>query len=150
MGRELRMVPPTWEHPKKGENFIPLLPGAWYAEHCNEFMALLGNGGLQYALDEYGNPPDVNDYMPSWPVEEATHFCMYEDTSEGTPISPPMPTAEGLADWLAANNASAFGSETATKEQWLRTIQRGYALSAVLSSGGELESEVAYQGREKE
>jgi len=56
---------------------------------------------------------------------------MYENTSEGTPISPPFETPEELARWLADNNASAFGGMTATYEQWLATCKGLYAPSMV-------------------
>lgn len=104
MGRELRMVPPTWEHPKTDKgHFIPL--------HSR------GPG---------------RGRMPSWPESERTHFQMYETTSEGTPISPALPTGEELARWLADHGASAFGTMTATYEQWLAVIRGAYAPSAVL------------------
>ncbi|MCK5445108.1 MAG: hypothetical protein KAI73_05745, partial [Rhodospirillaceae bacterium] len=74
-----------------------------------------------------------------------THWQMYETTSEGTPISPPMETPELLARWLADNNASAFAKDTATYEQWLSTIKRGFAPSAIMGDG-KLESGVAALG----
>ena len=83
-----------------------------------------------------GDRPQKEDYMPDWPESEKTHMQMYECTSEGTPISPVMATAEELARWLADNEASAFADQTATYEQWLRTIQRGSAPSAVMDAKG--------------
>lgn len=71
--------------------------------------------------------------MPDWPESERTHLQMYEDTTEGTPISPVMKTAEELARWLADNNASSFGDHTATYDQWLTMIKRGFAVSACIS-----------------
>ena len=61
---------------------------------------------------------------------------MYEDTSEGTPISPIFENAEDLAHWLADNKASAFGGMTATYEEWLSTINRGYAVGMVMDKNG--------------
>lgn len=81
--------------------------------------------------------PDPKDYMPDWPDEERTHWQMYEDTSEGTPISPVCESPEELARWLADNNASAFADITATYEQWYRMIVGpGSSVSAVISPGG--------------
>lgn len=63
-------------------------------------------------------------------------YQMWETTSEGSPISPPFETAEELAHWLVDNNASSFGSMTATYESWLGMIQGGgYAPSAIISDG---------------
>jgi len=81
--------------------------------------------------------------MPEWPESERTHIQMYETCSEGTPISPVMDDPEKLAHWLADNGASAFGGMTATYEQWLATIQQGFAVSLVYSPGGGIQSGVA-------
>ncbi|NTF16860.1 hypothetical protein G6L37_00275 [Agrobacterium rubi] len=70
-----------------------------------------------------GNRPDPKNYMPSWPEAERTHIAMYEDTTEGTPISPVFKTGVALAHWLADNDASCFGYNTASFETWLRWIQ---------------------------
>ena len=80
--------------------------------------------------------PDPADYMPEFPEGEATGWCMYETTSEGTPISPVFETPEELARWLADTGASSFGSSTATYEQWLSMIRAGWAPSAVATSEG--------------
>ncbi len=79
--------------------------------------------------------------------DEPTHIMMYETCTEGTPISPAFETPEDLARWLTDNNASAFGSMTATYEQWLSTCERGWALSAVCDSSG-IHSGVAYNAKE--
>ena len=71
--------------------------------------------------------------MPRWTDAERTHLMMYEDTSEGTPISPAFETPEELARWLVDNKASAFGGDTASYEGWLRVAQGGFACSAVYS-----------------
>lgn len=70
-----------------------------------------------------GSRPNPANYMPNWPDEERTHIVMYEDTTEGTPISPVFKTGEALARWLADNNASCFGDSTASYETWLGWIR---------------------------
>ena len=60
---------------------------------------------------------------------------MYEDTTEGTPISPAFETPEELARWLADTGASAFGSLTATYDEWLNMIKRGSSVSAAIIDG---------------
>lgn len=90
--------------------------------------------GMRYT--EYsGARPSPDDYMPDWPAERRTHLMMYEDTSEGTPISPAFATPEELARWLADNGASSFAGMTATYEQWLGVCKGGFAPSAVLEGG---------------
>ncbi|MEY5098408.1 MAG: hypothetical protein RJA36_1127 [Pseudomonadota bacterium] len=147
MGREVRRVPTDWQHPKhwtgglRGpeERYKPLFPGeryqpavdewddecakwkaGWRPDHCDsaEHRAMCYE---QWA----GQRPHRDDYMPNWPAEQRTHLMMYEDTSEGTPISPAFETPEELARWLADNNASAFGSDTASYEAWLRVARGG-------------------------
>ena len=78
-----------------------------------------------------GQRPHRDDYMPNWPAAQRTHLMMYEDTSEGTPISPAFETPEELARWLVDNKVSAFGDATASYEGWLRVARGGFAYSAV-------------------
>ncbi len=161
MGREVRKVPADWQHPTRDNgDYIPLMGGSF-----SKAAAEWDEGERQWNLgfrektvwhdgggyhkewvpkdDEHtypysdwaGSRPEESDYMPDWPDSERTHLQMYEDTSEGTPISPVMDTPEELARWLADTGASAFGSMNATYEQWLATIKRGFACSAVLVNG---------------
>jgi len=107
------------------------------SNHVNKTWISKEEDEKNLSYEDYaGKRPDKNNYMPEWTDSEKTMFVMYEDTSEGTPISPPFETAEELAHWLADNNASAVGNMTATYEEWLRTIQRGYAIGMVLTKEG--------------
>lgn len=146
MSREVRRVPADWVHPKEHGRFKPLLD--YYQTAHDDFMDTVRSEGLQAAIDYYGCAPDINDYMPDWPDEERTHLMMYESTSEGTPLSPAFATPEELARWLADNNASAFGSMTASYEQWLATCRQGWAISAVMVDGV-MTSGVADNSRER-
>lgn len=132
MGREVRMVPPGWKHPKDDRGrYEPLLYG--YKKDIEEFKKRIKSHGLEEALDYFGGGPIEYNYMLSdVPEEQCTMLMMYETCSEGTPISPAFDTPEELARWLADNKASAFGSMTATYEQWLATCKRGWAMSAMM------------------
>lgn len=166
MGREVRRVPENWQHPKKDNGrYVPLLGRSFAAELADwDEQKAKWDEGLRrdYSVslndvawkarepddgdsfdDWHGERPQVEDYMPDWPDAERTHLQMYEDTTEGTPISPVMATAEELARWLADNNASAFAGQTASYESWLATIKRGWAPSAVSVGGGPLQSGVS-------
>jgi putative sterol carrier protein len=161
MGREVRRVPADWQHPTmKTGNYIPLY-GSSFSERLKDWEEgnAKWNEGLrkdwstgewkpveaeyrdQSFADWDGDRPKAEDYMPDWPVEERTHYQMYEDTTEGTPISPVMASPEQLARWLVDNNASAFAVMTASYEAWLRVFNGGYAVSAVMTNG-KLESGV--------
>ena len=130
MGREVRMVPKNWEHPKdeKG-NYIPMHTEFPYEQ--SEVEEGLRDGWL------CGEPPHYDvDVMPDFKPEEKTHYQMYETCTEGTPISPVFESPQKLARWLADNNASSFASHTATYEQWLRLILScEESVSCILSNG---------------
>lgn len=156
MGREVRMVPADWQHPKDdGGRYIPLYDGSFLADAQQEWDEGLAlwmqglrddfNGGTErhegrpdiYGWTDYtGRRPAAEDYMPDWPAEQRTHFMMYEDTSEGTPKSPAFATPEELAQWLVDNEVSAFADQAANYESWLRVARGGFAPSAVFTSEG--------------
>jgi hypothetical protein len=159
MGRELRMVPENWEHPKnENGNEKPLLGGSftkeladykegkqkwneglrenWFPKKDESKWNPKSEDEQKMSWEEWtGEKPDKQDYMPEWSDKEKTHFQMYETCTEGTPISPVMDSIEKLAHWLADNKASAFGDSTATYDQWLNTIKAGSAVSAIMTNG---------------
>lgn len=125
MGRVIRRVPKDWEHPKNEHGHeIPLHETFPYNQE--EIEEGLRDGWLE------GEPPfyDVG-VMPQWDEAERTHYQMYENVTEGTPISPVMNSPEILARWLADNKASASGEMTATYEQWLSVCKGGWAPTLV-------------------
>lgn len=123
MGREVRRVPKDWIHPRTPAGSLkPLYDGCVLKSAAED-------------REEGEAPPDPADYMPEWSDEEADHLMMYEDTTEGTPISPAFKTAEELARWLADTKASAFADIPASYEAWLATIRAGSAPSAVTTGG---------------
>lgn len=153
MGREVRIVPANWEHPKEfvkmrgTEEYKPLHGRSFEedAAHWDKARQEWESGIYpSYADDDdklmpydkwAGQRPYSGDYMPNWPDAERTHYMMYENTTEGTPISPAFQTPEELARWLADNNASAFAGETASYDAWLRVAKGGYAPSAIIRNG---------------
>lgn len=159
MGREIRMVPANWNHPAQvGANgrihFVALYEGnyseaaAEYAEEKakwdrGEFPDYASEDSRKMSYEEWNcGAPSEGDYMPEWKPEEKTHLMMYENTSEGTPISPAFATPEELARWLADNGASSFGRDTASYDAWLSTCKRGWAMSMAVIPGAGLISGV--------
>jgi len=112
-----------------------MFEGTWYEERLQEF----NDEESQRAFDEdeeYYDPPNPNDYMPNWPNSEKTHYMMYEDCSEGTPISPAFETPGELARWLADNKASSCGDMTTSYDAWLNMITKeGSSISMVIMDG---------------
>ena len=164
MSREVRMVPANWQHPTEWRKeyrsggpelyFKPLHKGP-YSERVREWdegAAQWGAGFVKnyvsgryhpkspdqdYSYAAYaGERPVKEAYMPEFEPGTATHYVMYEDTSEGTPISPAFATPEALARWLADNGASSFGGSTATYEQWLPICKGKRAPSMVIYAKG--------------
>jgi hypothetical protein len=163
MGREIRKVPADWQHPKNEHgNYIPLFDGfneslkdwdegarQWDAGYMEDFRFFPESNDrhwkpkpdepeYQISYAEWAGPrPRKEEYMPDWPEEERTHIQMYENTTEGTPISPVMSCPRELARWLADNNASAFGSMTASYDDWLAMIEnQGFSVSMVSTPEG--------------
>lgn len=157
MGREVRRVPADWQHPKEWNEYRqrfeyrPMHDSSSFEDADSEWMegwrnwqrGLQDDGKTPIDAEDrgrcytwYAGPrPSPDDYMPDWPAEQRTHFMMYEDMSEGTPISPAFETPEELARWLADNGASSFGNSTATYEQWLSVARGGWAPSMVIQNG---------------
>lgn len=138
MSRKCRRVPAGWVHPFDfaRKQHVPLHNGFDAAKReYDEISAKWEDGlvedyldggwkprepGYSTTLEEWhGERPDPANYCPDWPEAERTHYQMYEETSEGTPISPVFATPEDLARWLADNGASAFAGMTLSYERWL-------------------------------
>lgn len=143
MGRGVRRVHKDWQHPKnENGRHIPLWNGENFTQQVEKWdkEEKLWNEGYCYGrdgklepLNEYqksmtyarweGDRPVPEKHMPEWSKEEMTHLMMYEDTSEGTPISPAFATAEELVKWLVNNNASVFADQTADYGTWMSIVE---------------------------
>ena len=143
MGRELRRIPRNWEHARNERgDYMPLKDGLnlalreWEAEAVKWAEGIIPEKQKYPSMsfeEWYGEKPNPQDYMPDWPEAERTQWQMYETSTEGTPISPPMESAEALAHWLADNGACCFASMTATYEEWLIIIQAGSVPSVIIT-----------------
>jgi len=127
MGREVRMVPANWKHPKDARGYLPMHERFPY--NAEEIKEGLRDGWLENKPPHYGV-----DVMPQWPKSKRTHYQMYETCSEGTPISPVMKTPEALARWLVSNEASAGASQIASYGAWLAMIKDGGHAPSMVSS----------------
>lgn len=143
MGRQLRRVPANWEHPKKDDGSYQPLHNEFYGDALNEWM----KEHKQWEDDTHpdlkedlerkkehpffamwdGNPPDVEYYhTKKYEPNELTHIQLYENTSEGTPVSPVFKASEleKLCEW-AAENATTFADFKASKEEWMKMLNEG-------------------------
>ena len=99
----VRKVPEDWRHPKDEHGrYIALLPGYYLEESREEWEELVEEfereGRTRKEAEEHVNSTQFTvkpeDYMPQWDESKLTHFQLYEDTSEGTPVSPVMSIEE--------------------------------------------------------
>jgi len=113
MGREIRRVPPDWEHPRDENGyFIPLFDkdyktaGEDWLKELDEFRA--GTHIKQECIEricglfwEWNAPPDKETCRERyWTEEEATAFQVYEDVSEGTPVTPVFMSKREIVGYL--------------------------------------------------
>lgn len=149
MGREIRRVPPNWEHPRRECRHSPWAGGCDEAKRnggrCRQplfdrsfaeaarkwkedFAAWERGERPSYCSAESrtlefwewdGDPPDRAFYRPEWTDEERTWLQVYETVSEGTPVTPPFATTEELIDYLATRGD--FWDQGRGDGPWART-----------------------------
>jgi hypothetical protein len=156
MGREIRMVPPNWEHPKDEEgHYIPLFD-CDFATAAREWMnnAIAWDNGTHKEAEHkkkfpfywqwHGDPPSQDSYRPAF-SEEPTWFQVYETVSEGTPVTPPFSTKEELVNYLVENGDFSDQTETRWHPKrggWSREnaeafVGRGWAPSLMVTNYGD-------------
>lgn len=155
MGREIRKVPPNWEHPKQAQ----WADGRFQPMHNETFAKAAAEWKEEYAKWERGERPDYcsaenkeleywewngmppdRDYYRPWEDAEATWVQVWETVSEGTPVTPPFATPAELVDYLATNGD--YWDQKRGDGPWPRTnaekfVADGRAPSFV-ASGGEI------------
>ncbi len=151
MGREIRRVPENWKHPKDEDGkYKPMVDydftktkvdweeelAGWYEEqqefeNGKEFGDMYSKkNGFTYTewAGEPPSPPNPDKFMP-----KGEWYQLYEDVSEGTPISPPFETEQELVDWLTKNKD--FWGTQWSKEGAEHIVKTGFALSGIIARG---------------
>lgn len=116
MGREIRMVPKGWEHPKgKNGEFMPMFDEDFesaareWLDSCilwdnNEHETLYNDPNLKKSYPFYwqwaGQSPSEEYYRPKF--ENANCFQIYENVTEGTPVSPVFESKHEMFNWLVS------------------------------------------------
>jgi len=149
MGREIRRVPPNWEHPKgDGSDGYQSMYDRDYETATKEWKegyALWESGKhpsrhIWEADDEYWDyegTPDKSMHRPKF-TEEPTWFQVYQTVSEGTPVTPPFATKKELVDYLVENGD--FWDQSRGHGGWERVnaekfVGCGWAPSAMVIVG---------------
>ena len=138
MGREVRRVPPGYQHPTDDRRGRPASlhygAGGRYERQASEWLAeankwaagerpkYAGDDAPEFYWDWDGGPPEAESFMlVGVPDEACTHYQLFETTSEGSPIGPVCATLDEVAEH-AAEHATTFASFKATKAEWLQII----------------------------
>ena len=156
MGREIRRVPPCWEHPRFTEettsyknNIGEYRPcyDETYEDAADEWLLELAKWeagdnpdrydkdlGCRYYWDYEDGVPDATSYRPVF-TEEPTWFQVYETVSEGTPVTPPFSTEAALVDYLSENGDfwdQSRGDRPPSRKNAQRFVSGGYAPSMMV------------------
>lgn len=140
MGREIRKVPMGWEHPKnsRGE-FIPLHDEefetaarrwmdaciAWdQGTHKDLVDGRTTKEEVPYFWLWDAEPPRSERYRLKW-NEEPSCFQIYENVSEGTPVSPVFETEAEMREWLIAQGYSAEATDAFIRDKYAPTMMIG-------------------------
>lgn len=121
MGREIREVPADWAHPEypaghKYRGHIPL--------HSYSYEQAVADSKADGEKWEYQPDEHAPTHYAGRPL---THIQMYENVTEGTPVSPVFESREALADWLVTQGRSRSAADA--------FVRSGYAPSFVIAGG---------------
>ena len=146
MGREIRRVPPGWEHPRnESGNFIPLLDEDYHTAATKWVAGFLAwevgadphrrEYECRYYWELNGSPPEEENHRQKWDVEP-TWVQMYETVTEGTPTTPAFETKEELIEYLVAHGEDkGMGMGSWRREAAESFVNAGYAPSLIVSAG---------------
>lgn len=137
MGREIRRVPPNWEHPRwtKDDAMSRSDIGEYksmydqsYKDAAEEWLRELERWEPEWGCKYYWesqSPPDVESHRPAFDTEP-TWFQAYQTVSEGTPVSPPFATGEELVEYLATYGD--FWDQSRGDGPWSRESAEAFVL----------------------
>lgn len=146
MGREVRRVPPNWEHPMNSVGIYRPLHNQFYEELAEQwiknFNEFKPDDLIKYYW-EFENPPE-EEYCVPYKKEEATWFQVYETVSEGTPTTPPFATEEELIEHLCTHGESllkpGYGKRAFQREVAEKFVLQDKWVPSMIMTGGFLTS----------
>lgn len=158
MGREIRRVPPNWEHPRWTEEDARRCELIGQLRPCDDidYPTACAKWKEQFAEWENKGPirrmkdgtlwkgefwesyptPDEDTCRPVF-TEEPTWWQVYETVSEGTPISPAFATKEELIEYLVENGdewAQRRGTSPPSRAAVEAFVEGGWAPSMLVNT----------------
>jgi len=146
MGREIRLVPPNWEHPKNDSgDYIPMHESnylealnKWFENHRKwetgenkDRETAMTDYNARFYAEWFGDPPGVSEHV-KYTSDEGTWFQLYETVTEGTPITPPFETKEELIEYLVGTGDDWRG-RWSTKGA-TQMVNSGWQMTGMLSA----------------
>lgn len=163
MGREIRRVPPDWEHPRYTKETArnPEEVGKYRPLYDNDYETAAEAWVYNFQLWQTGRhedqlkhpsiygkikyywecemPPDAEYYRErKWTAEEATHYQVYQNVSEGSPVTPHFATQEELIEYLCTYGecyGEAYASGPWTRASAERLVKDEYVPSMIVADG---------------
>ncbi len=131
MGREIRRVPPGWQHPKDERgNYLALYDNDYeseladYQQRFADFendvdgeRTRAAKAGC-YTLEDWGGGPPDPEYYRLALDDEPTHCQIYETVSEGTPTSPVFASLDEMVTWLIGEGYSEHAAKMFARDGW--------------------------------
>ncbi len=142
MGREVKRVHIDWDMFEREGN------GTWKGYLLNEIVCPLCQGTKKNLKGKtcpqcYGEGNVCPNVEPStgYDFEKTNGYQIWQDVSEGGPVSPVFMKPEDLAKWMVKNDNSV--TRDTTYEGWLKFIESESSAPSMVMSGGNMESGVA-------
>ena len=121
MSREIRRVPPDWHHPKdENDSYYPLYDKTYARAVFNHIAHSLSwyIKHPRYLREWLETWPDRRYHRPRWAKGEATHYQIYEDVTEGTPVSPVFADLDEMKVWLLEEGYSEKAATMFVADGW--------------------------------
>jgi len=150
MGHEIRRVPKGWEHPRDDNGRYKPMIDEYYGDVMDEWIRnhMLWEKGeypdqkqfpeatstSKFFADWNGGPPQIEFYNNNkWSESALICFQVYENISEGTPVSPVLDSIGEVEDWLVKHLGYS-------REEAVTLCIKEFEPSFILSEGKETRS----------
>lgn len=126
MWREIRKVPEDHKHDMKNGRYIPMLSIEFYDKYYKWISREEFYDGHWDDEEYYNLCMNQSSYHKKW-----SYYQLYENVSDGTPLSPAFKTQSELKNWLI-NNLDYWGNQW--QEKSIDSILQNWsALSGIIT-----------------